>query len=53
MDKETLEYIIEKLHTLKIKAIFEDISRGKKRYVSKVSAFDDLIKLLEGYNESN
>ena len=53
MDKETLEYIIDKLHTLKIKAIFEDIKRKKVRYVSKVSAYQDLINLMEELYEYN
>ena len=54
--KETtkmVEYAIEKLYQLKIQAEFEDRQRGKKRYVSKVSAYKDLIKLLEDLYEGN
>lgn len=40
-------YAIKKLYELKFKAEFEDRERGKKRYVSKVSAYQDLINLLE------
>lgn len=50
---ETIDYIIEKLRELKIKAIFEDKKRGKKRYVSKVSAYQDLINLLEELYDDN
>lgn len=47
-----INYAIEKLYELKVKAEFEDRQRGKKRYVSKTSAYQDLIKLLEElYNE--
>lgn len=42
-----IDYAIDKLTELKIKAEFEDRKRGKKRYVSKTSAYNDLIKLLE------
>ncbi len=42
-----IDYAIDKLTELKIKAEFEDRKRGKKRYVSKTSAYDDLIKLLK------
>ena len=48
---DTLEFVINKLIELKIKAEFEDRLRGKKRYVSKASAYNDLIKLLEEYYE--
>ena len=48
---DTIEFIIDKLIELKIKAEFEDRLRGKKRYVSKTSAYKDLIKLLEEYYE--
>ena len=44
---EILDYAIEKLRELEIKAQFEDRIRNKKRYLSKVSAYKDLIKLLE------
>ena len=49
---EIIDYAIEKLKELKIKAEFEDRCRGKKRYVSKVSAYKDLIKLLEELKQS-
>lgn len=45
--EERIEYAIGKLTELKIKAEFEDRQRGKKRFVSKVSAYGDLIKLLK------
>jgi len=48
-----VEYAIDKLYELKIKAEIEDRQRGKKRYVSKVSAYKDLINLLEELYESN
>lgn len=48
-----LEFAIDKLLQLRIKAEFEDRQRGKKRYVSKVSAYNDLIKLLEDLYERN
>ena len=47
---ETLDFVIEKLIRLRIKAEFEDRQRKKKRYVSKTSAYQDLIKLLKEYN---
>ena len=42
-----IEYAIDKLYELKLKAEMQDRQRGKKRYVSKVSAYKDLIDLLE------
>ena len=49
-----IEFAIDKLIQLKIQAEFEDRQRGKKRYVSKTSAYQDLINLLEGiYEEEN
>ena len=49
---ELIDYVIDKLYQLKVQAEFEDRQRGKIRYVSKRSAYNDLIKLLEGlYNE--
>lgn len=48
-----IEYVINKLYELKIKAEIEDRQRGKKRYVSKVSAYKDLINLLEEIYENN
>lgn len=50
---QLVEYALEKLYELRIKAEFEDRQRGKKRYVSKVSAYNDLIKLLEDLYEGN
>lgn len=50
---QLVEYAIEKLYELKIKAEIEDRQRKKKRYVSKVSAYNDLIKLLEDLYERN
>ena len=50
---EIIEYVIEKLYQLKVKAEFEDRQRGKKRYVSKTSAYQDLINLLEELYERN
>lgn len=50
---ELYKYAINKLYELKLKAEFEDRIRGKKRYVSKVSAIQDLINLLEELYESN
>jgi len=48
-----IEYAIDKLYELKVQAEFEDRQRGKKRWVSKVSAYNDLIKLLEDLYENN
>lgn len=48
-----LEFAIDKLIQLRIRAEFEDRQRGKKRYISKVSAYNDLIKLLEDLYETN
>ena len=47
MEKLLIDYAIEKLYQLKVQAEFEDRQRGKVRYVSKRSAYNDLIKLLE------
>lgn len=47
--EETIAYIIKKLRELKIKAEFQDRLRKKKRYVSKVSAYNDVIKFLEEF----
>ncbi len=44
---DLIEFAIDKLIQLKIQAEFEDRMRKKKRYVSKTSAYNDLIKLLE------
>lgn len=54
-----IEYAITKLTELQIRTHEEDRQRGKKRYVSKESAFRDLVKLLkevsrfEKYNKNN
>ena len=45
--KEIIDFIKNKLIELKLKTEFEDRTRGKIRYVSKRSAYQDLIKLLE------
>ena len=47
--EKLIEYAIEKLTELLIKADMEDKARGKRRYVSKVSAFRDIIKLLKDF----
>ncbi len=52
-EKSMVDFILEKLYELRIKAEFEDRERGKKRWVSKVSAYQDLINLLEEFYESN
>ena len=44
---EIIEFAIDKLIQLKIQAEFEDRQRGKIRYVSKRSAYQNLINLLE------
>ena len=44
---QLIDYAIDKLTELRIKTEFEDIERGKKRYVSKRSAYQDLINLLK------
>ena len=48
-----VEYTLDKLQQLKLKAEFEDRIRKKKRYISKTSAYQDLINLLEELYESN
>lgn len=52
-ENDTIEYIIDKLRELKIKAMFEDYKRGKVRYVSKASAYQDLINFMEDLYENN
>ena len=47
MNDKLIEYAIEKLTQLKIQAEFENRKNGKIRYVTKTSAFNDLIKLLK------
>ena len=46
-EENLINYVIEKLYQLRVQAEFEDRERGKKRWVSKVSAYQDLINLLE------
>lgn len=48
---DLIEFTIDKLKQLKLKAEFEDRMRKKKRYVSKTSAYQDLINLLEDIYE--
>lgn len=50
IEENLIDYIIEKLYQLKVQTEFEDRQRGKKRWVSKRSAYQDLINLLEGIN---
>lgn len=47
MNEELIDYAIEKLTKLLIEAHFEDETRGKIRYVKKVQAYKDLVKLLK------
>lgn len=46
---QLVEFTINKLKELKIKAEFEDRKRGKKRYIRKTQAYQDLINLIEGF----
>ena len=48
---DVIDFVIDKLIDWRIKAEFEDKQRGKKRYVTKTSAYNDLIKLLKEYYE--
>lgn len=50
---QLIDYAINKLYQLKVQAEFEDRQRGKVRYISKRSAYNDLIKLLEDLYEIN
>jgi len=45
--EDMMDFAIGKLTELLIKADIEDKQRGKKRYISKVSAFKDVIKILK------
>lgn len=47
MNNELIDYAIDKLTELQIKAHYEDRTRGKVRYVKKTSAYYDLIQLLK------
>ena len=51
IEKDTMEFIIEKLEELKLKTAFEERKRGKKIWVRKTTAFNDLIKLMEDLYE--
>lgn len=42
-----IDYVLVELRDLLLKVEIQDRQRGKKRYVSKVSAIRDVIKLLE------
>ncbi|MBQ6632465.1 MAG: hypothetical protein IJH55_10305 [Romboutsia sp.] len=50
MEQSIIDYAIIKLTELQIRTHEEDMKRGKKRYVSKESAFRDLVKLLKEMN---
>ena len=45
--EEIIDYAIEKVTRLLIEADFEDKTRGKARYVKKVQAYKDIVKLLK------
>lgn len=47
MKNDIKEYLIYKLTQLKIQTEFEDRERKKIRYVSKRSAYQDLINLIK------
>ena len=47
MDKETLEFIINKLTELMVKQSIEDKKRGKDTYVKKTRSHQDLIKFFK------
>lgn len=47
MNEELIDYAINKLTELQMKAEFEDRKRGKPRYIKKTRAYKDLIKLLK------
>lgn len=47
MNKDIIEYIIDKLTELLIKQDFEDKKKGKATYVKKTRAYKDLIKLVK------
>lgn len=49
MSMELKEFLIEKLTSLKIKAEFENRKKGKIKYVSVTSVYQDLIKLLKEF----
>lgn len=48
---QLIDYVINKLYELRIQTEIEDRQRGKVRYVSKRSAYTDLVKLLENMKE--
>ena len=45
--EELIDYAITKLTELQIRTHEEDRQRGKKRYVSKESAFRDVIRIIK------
>ena len=47
MNKDIMDYIIDKLTELLIKQDFEDKKKGKATYVKKTRAYKDLIKLIK------
>lgn len=49
--ERVLEEVIDKLRELELKTEIENRKNGKIRYVSKVSAYKDLIRLLEDVKE--
>lgn len=50
-NEELINDVINKLYELKIKTEIENRKNHKIRYVSKTSAYNDLIKLLEDMKE--
>ena len=50
VEKDTIDFMIKKLTELKIQTAFEERKRGKKRWVRKTTAYQDLINLLEEVN---
>ena len=47
MNKDIMDYIVDKLTELLIKQDFEDKKKGKPTYVKKTRAYKDLIKLIK------
>ena len=47
MNKDIMDYIVDKLTELLIKQDFEDKKKGKATYVKKTRAYKDLIKLIK------
>ena len=48
---QLIQYAIDKLYELKVKTEFENRKNHKIRYVSKTSAYNDLIKFLDDMKE--